>query len=139
MINPNRVPSILLDFPRNRIRINKSVLKSLNNPTYVRLLINPDTRSIAIEACDDTEPRKHRIPSYVKNSKQCFEIRSMSFFEQLAIHTQWDTHLRYKVCAMAQAGEQLLRKWLFIGLCLLRDCREVLEIDKSYFRPYLRF
>ena len=108
MINPNRVPSILLDFPRNRIRINKSVLKSLNNPTYVRLLINPDTRSIAIEACDDTEPRKHRIPSYVKNSKQCFEIRSMSFFEQLAIHTQWDTHLRYKVCAMAQAGEQLL-------------------------------
>lgn len=32
--------------------------------------------------------------------------------------------------ANGEAGEQLLRKWLFIGLCLLRDCREVLEIDK---------
>lgn len=129
MINPNRVPSILLDFPRNRIRINKSVLKSLNNPTYVRLLINPDTRSIAIEACDDTEPRKHRIPSYVKNSKQCFEIRSMSFFEQLAIHTQWDTHLRYKVCAMAQAGEQLLL-FRFDDAFLSAQGRPVLETNE---------
>ena len=129
MINPNRVPSILLDFPRNRIRINKSVLKSLNNPTYARLLINPDTRSIAIEACDDTEPRKHRIPSYVKNSKQCFEIRSMSFFEQLAIHTQWDTHLRCKVCAMAQAGEQLLL-FRFDDAFLSAQGRPVLETNE---------
>ena len=129
MINPNRVPSILLDFPRNRIRINKSALKSLNNPTYIRLLINPDTRSIAIEACDDTEPRKHRIPSYVKNSKQCFEIRSMSFFEQLAIHTQWDTHLRYKVCAMAQAGEQLLL-FRFDDAFLSAQGRPVLETNE---------
>ena len=27
-------------------------------------------------------------------------------------------------------NENQLQKWLFIGLCLLRDCREVLEIDK---------
>ena len=108
MINPNLVPSILLDFPRTRIRINKRVLKSLNNPDYIRLLINPETRTIAIEACDDTEPLRHRIPFYVKNSKQCFEIRSLSFFEQLARYTQWDFKSRYKVCASAQAGEQLL-------------------------------
>lgn len=108
MINPNLVPSILLDFPRQRIRINKRVLKNLNDPHYVRLLINPDSRTIAIEACDDTEPLRHRIPIYVRNSKQCFEIRSLSFFEQLARHTQWDTKKRYKVCASAQAGEQLL-------------------------------
>ena len=108
MINPNLVPSILLDFPRTRIRINKRVLKSLNNTDYIRLLINPETRTIAIEACDDTEPLRHRIPIYVKNSKQCFEIRSLSFFEQLARHTQWDFKSRYKVCASAQAGEQLL-------------------------------
>ena len=108
MINPKMVPSILLDFPRTRIRINKRVLRSLNNPDYVRLLINPDTRTFAIESCDDTEPRKHRIPSHVKNSRQCFEIRSMSFLEQLAIHAQWDTRSAYKVCASAQAGKQLL-------------------------------
>ena len=108
MLNPNMVPSILLDFPHRRIRINKRVLKSLNNPDYVRLLINPSTRTIAIESCDDSEPRKHRIPTYVKNSKQCFEIKSMSFFEQLASHTEWDTQSAYKVCASAQAGDQLL-------------------------------
>jgi len=108
MINPNLVPSILIDFKRNRIRINKKVLKCLNNPDFVRLLINPDTRTIAIEACDDKEPLRHRIPIYIKNTKQCFEIRSQSFFDQLAEHTQWDTSHSYKVCASAQAGEQLL-------------------------------
>lgn len=108
MNNPNLMPSILLDFKRSRIRINKKALYSLNNPDFIRLLINPETRTIAIESCDDKEPLRHRIPVYVKNSKQCFEIKSLSFFEQLAEHTKWDTSHSYKVCASALAGRQLL-------------------------------
>lgn len=53
----------------------------------------------------------------------------MSFFEQLAIHTQWDTHLRYKVCAMAQAGEQLLL-FRFDDAFLSAQGRPVLETNE---------
>jgi len=107
-MNPNLVPSILLDFPHQRIRINKRVIRSLENPDYVRLLINPESKTIGIESCDDKEPLRHRVPAHVKTTKKCFEICSLSFLEQLAKHTHWDTHHAYKVCASAQAGTQLL-------------------------------
>lgn len=108
-MNQNRImPWILADMPRRRIRIPKHTLRSLGNPEFVRLLINPETRSLAIEVCDQTEPRKHRVPAHVKNSKICYEIYSASLFDQLREHTGWDGQHAYKLFAKAQAGERLL-------------------------------
>ena len=108
MINPKTIPWILVDIAHCRIRIPKHTLRSLGNPGYIRLLINPDSRTLAVEVCDPNEPRKHRVPNYVMNSKQCFEIYSASLCDQLRIHTSWREHSAYKLFATAQAGEQLI-------------------------------
>lgn len=108
MINPKTSPWILVDLVRSRIRIPKHTLRALGNPGFVRLLINPENRTLAVEVCDHTEPRKHRIPDHVMKSKQCFEIRSLSLCDQLCMHTHWDNKRAYKLFAKAQAGDQLL-------------------------------
>ena len=97
-----------MDLVRSRIRIPKHTLRALGNPGFVRLLINPETRTLAVEVCDHTEPRKHRVPDHVMKTKQCFEIRSLSLCDQLCMHTNWDNKRAYKLFATAQAGEQLL-------------------------------
>lgn len=97
-----------MDFTKHRIRISRYTLKCLGNPDYVRLLINPETRSLAIEVCDHTESRGHRIPDYVMNSKQSYGIYSATLMEQLLYHTHWDDHCTYKMFATAQVGKQLM-------------------------------
>lgn len=97
-----------MDIPRNRIRIPKHTLRCLGRPGFVRLLINPETRTLAIEVCDQFEPRKHRVPDRVLNTKQCFEICSTRLCDQLCMSTQWEKKNTYKIFAKAQAGEQLL-------------------------------
>ena len=108
MINPRTQPWILVDMAHCRIRIPKHTLRCLGNPGFIRLLINPETRTLAVEVCDQSEPRRHRVPKYVMNSKQSFEIYSASLCDQLRMHTSWGEHNAYKLFAAAQAGEQLL-------------------------------
>ena len=54
-------PTITLAFPDNRIRINMSSLRALQYPHYVRLLINPVQKTIALQISDRDDPRCHRI------------------------------------------------------------------------------
>jgi len=108
MNNLKTTPWILVDFPKNRIRLPKHTLRCLGNPNYVRLLINPDAKTLAIEICDHSEPRGHRIPERIMNSKVCYEIYSSTLCEQLTAHGNWDPNSAYKMFASAQAGEQLL-------------------------------
>ena len=108
MFNPKTMPWILVDMTRNRIRVPKHTLRSLGTPDFVRLLINPEARTMVLEVCGPDDSRRHRIPSYVMNSKQCYEINSIPFCEQLQEHTKWKNGSAYKLFASAQAGEQLL-------------------------------
>ena len=101
-------PWILVDLSRNRIRIPKITLRSLNKPEFIRLLINPETRSLAIETCDQSEPRKHRITAHAMASRNSYEICSTSLCDQLRVHANWVEGGRYKMFASAQAGNQLL-------------------------------
>lgn len=63
---------------------------------------------MCLEVCDQNDARRHRVPDYVMTSKQCYEINSVPFCEQLQQHTDWRKGSTYKLFASAQAGEQLL-------------------------------
>lgn len=97
-----------MDLTRRRIRIPKLTLRSLDKPEFIRLLINPETRTLAIETCNQSEPRKHRISAHAMMSRNSFEICSATLCEQLRVHANWDEGKRYKMFANAQAGNQLL-------------------------------
>lgn len=99
------------------------------------MLINPEARTLAVEVCDQAEPRKHRIPDHIMNSKQCFEICSSSLCDQLRMHTRWEENSAYKLFATAHAGEQLLlyhfdEAYLSVGGMLILDSSEREIVDE---------
>lgn len=78
-------PCILLDFKQYRIRIHKEVCRSLNNPPYVQLLINPTDMLIAIVGLDHElrGNQTFKITRQLNSPNDSVEINSKSFFSQL--------------------------------------------------------
>ena len=75
-------PVIVIDCPRNRIRIHRNALHLLGDPDYIVLMVNPSNLSFAI-----IPSRKLQIAHAVrwKNiaDRQCFELCSKSLIMQL--------------------------------------------------------
>lgn len=76
-------PVILLDLRKYRIRIYRQTLHLLGNPKHIVLLVNPDTRTIAVCSCARSDPLAHHIDWESLNGKQSCEIYSMSFIKTL--------------------------------------------------------
>lgn len=54
---------------KNGVTFNKAVIMKLNYPAFVQLLINSDTRQIAIRACDESEKNSMTFFKKRENSK----------------------------------------------------------------------
>ena len=76
-------PVILLDLRKYRIRIHRQTLHLLGNPKHVVLLVNQETRSIAVCCCSKSDPLAHHIDLNTLDGKQSCEIYSMSFVKTL--------------------------------------------------------
>ena len=50
-------PAILIDLKKYRIRIHKNTLRSIGDPNYILLLVNPEEHTLAILRSDRTAPR----------------------------------------------------------------------------------
>ena len=78
--------SLSLDFNRNRIRFNKSILRGLGDPVYVQLLVNPESRLIAVRAVDRAKSgdQTYRMPTDTAVNSHSTEITSQSLMSLLA-------------------------------------------------------
>ena len=83
-IKPSKT-TIGMDVARNRIRINRSTLRAIGNPPFVQLLVNPESRVVAIRAADKDEAREqtYRIPRSIANTDNPAVITSQSFMALL--------------------------------------------------------
>ena len=50
---------IVVDFRKSRIRIFKRTLQELLYPKYVRLLVNPNEKTVAVQVTDSADTRAH--------------------------------------------------------------------------------
>lgn len=76
---------ISLDLKKNRIRVYKSTLHKLGNPSFIQLLVNPRDRVVAIRCIDKPlsgEP-VHKISEQRMVSDNSYEIYSQSFLRKL--------------------------------------------------------
>ncbi len=73
--NPEQKLYISLNRIYSRMRIHKIVLRTLNDPKYVQILVNPDKPSIAIRGCDKDDKLALRL-KYSKRSRQGVEFIS---------------------------------------------------------------
>ena len=76
-------PELVIGFKRRRIRIPKPALRLIGSPHYVRLLIDPEERYIAVIPGKEGESMSHRVPDKIYHSHCSYEICSMTLMEQL--------------------------------------------------------
>jgi len=80
------IPATLsIDLKKYRIRIHKSTLRSLGDPQYIQLLVNPENMMVAIRSvtCDSSHAQTHKISHCPEGSDSSVELYSRSFISRL--------------------------------------------------------
>ncbi|MBQ6490571.1 MAG: hypothetical protein IJI75_15250 [Solobacterium sp.] len=64
---PEAIPVISIDYKWHRIRIHKQTLLLLGDPEYVELLVNPETKILAVRCSTGGSDRVHRVKGINKD------------------------------------------------------------------------
>lgn len=80
---PESRPTIFIDMKKSRIRIHRRTLQMLGNPTYIQLLVNPESRIIAVKCTTGYDHLSHHIPEDELLRHKCCELYSRNFLKAL--------------------------------------------------------
>lgn len=75
--------SMTVDLKKYRIRIHKASLHFMGDPSYIQLLVNPETRVVAFRAVQLGDEHAHRVNQRLIRSDNSYEIYSYSFIRKL--------------------------------------------------------
>lgn len=104
----NEQPTILIDFKKSRIRIHKSTLRALNNPSHIMLLVNPIDRLIAVKSNDGSYARANLVNCHVPTGK-CFEIYSTALLNKLRLWSEWDDKQKFRMSGQLIDSQDLVQ------------------------------
>ena len=76
-------PTIVIDLRRNRFRINAKTLRSLGNPASILLLVNPASRTVAIECGDHSGLCAHYLLQTQVADRRHLELYSKPLVKSL--------------------------------------------------------
>ena len=107
-MQPMTTPYITLDFRKGRIRIYRSTLKLLDNPDYIRLLVNPEKNIIAVQVSDVNEARGFRAAGIHVDSQKNFDLSSHALAEQLRPCWQWEEGKSYRLSGKVVKGMDIV-------------------------------
>ena len=94
----NNRPAITIDFKKDRIRIYKRTLRSIGNPEFIHLLVNPEECTLAILHSDCSDLRSYRLPMARHNGKRSFEIFSKFLVRGMFdLCDEWEDNRLYRV------------------------------------------
>ncbi|MBQ9232924.1 MAG: hypothetical protein IJ167_02660 [Lachnospiraceae bacterium] len=99
----NSIPSICLDFKRNRIRIYKSTLHMLSDPSAISIVIDPLNKIIGFGKCAQDEPDSVKVyPSHFE-SDNCYEVHSLKLMKKIySLCDSFDINHSYRVSVFCQ-------------------------------------
>lgn len=80
---PESRPTIFIDMKKSRIRIHRRTLQMLGNPAYIQLLVNPESRTIAVKCTTGSDHLSHRIPEGELLRHKCYELYSRNLLKAL--------------------------------------------------------
>lgn len=90
-------PGILIDIDNSRIRIYKNTLYALGKPSFLLLLVNPETRTIAMMASTATQTA-HRIRWASFGNHQSCELYSVTLVHRLCnVCPAWARRGKYRL------------------------------------------
>ncbi len=117
-------PRITVDFLKNRVRIHKNTLHMLDDPEFIRLLVNPQDGLIAVQVCNNDDPCFHRVPPGIFRSRNCFEIHSEQLMDKLFRCTAWKHDGVYNLQAKACLDESMIVFRIDEAVCINAEERE---------------
>lgn len=76
---------ITIDCKKPRLRIYKATIHQMGNPKYIQLMINPETRLIALRGVDRHTPGQQeiRVDRQVANTEDCVDWYSTTLIAEL--------------------------------------------------------
>ena len=102
-------PVVVIDCPRNRIRIHRNSLHLLGNPDYIVLLVNPVNLTFAIAPSAKLQIA-HAVRWERLTDKQCFELYSKPLIQQLCkICPGWASSEKFRMIGEYIRDENVIR------------------------------
>ena len=97
-------PSITLN--NYKVSLNTACIKKLPEVDYVQILVNPETKKLAVRPCSEEVKDSVRWCTGKRSPKQ---ITCRVFFAKVVSLMGWTTHYRYKIIGkLIKAGDELL-------------------------------
>lgn len=103
-------PMITIDLKKYRVRVHSCTLRSLGNPAYLRLLVNPEGPVIALQSSLSADGLTHRVSSRARSGQRPYEVYSQTLVQALhEICPVWAKHRCYRVYGEAIPGKGLVQ------------------------------
>ena len=97
-------PAITVDRGRHRLRIHRSTLRRLDNPSFVRLLVNPEEKGIVVERCSASETGAFRLIGESER-KHSMEVYSPTLVEEISRCGGFDQYKTVKLFGRQIRGQ----------------------------------
>lgn len=124
----------------NRMLIHRKTIRALGHPQRVRLLINPSTRHLCVQGCDEKEPCSFAVPQDLSTWQESFYIHSKFLLGQICAMMGWNPALSYRVFGKINTHTNVLdfdlNRYMEVRLNEFLENDEVPEeFMKDYHRP----
>ncbi len=97
-------PAITVDIGRHRLRIHRSTLRRLDNPMFVRILVNPNDKGIVVEKCTESTAGSYRLLQSHER-KHSMEVYSSSLIDQISDCAGYDQYRSVKLLGRQIRGQ----------------------------------
>lgn len=87
--------TVCLDW--NRMLVHRKTIRALGHPRRIRLLINPGTRHLCVQGCDEKEACSFPVPQDLASLQESFYIHSKFLLGQICALMGWNPALSYRV------------------------------------------
>ena len=103
-------PTILVDLKKYRIRIYKYTIRSLGNPEYILLLVDPQAKSVSIERSNCHDKRAYHLAQAQLDNHRSPELFSRQLVRNLFnICGHWHKDQSYRIVGEVVQDEGIAR------------------------------
>ncbi len=111
MEEKNRLESRLglsFNFQRGRLLIYYATIREMGEPDYIRFLLNSKDRRLAVQACEQIDRDRIRVPKKGETEKFQFDIASSPLLSVIYKFCHWDIDKSYLVYGVSYPKNHLV-------------------------------
>lgn len=108
-MNENIVPTISVCIKRPTIRIYKTTIHLLGDPSHILLLINPQEHSIIISPSNEFDTKSLYVAKYLAKDKKSVELYSTELIQKLIKCNSWNGNNSFKMFGKYIKNEDVVK------------------------------